>query len=63
MKKDPYFKKVNLQDILHKKIALFVPEIDSEADTRTDPYPDSAEDVSVPLTGTDRELFLQFDRI
>ena len=40
-----------------------IPEISSDGDTHHfEPYADSVEDLSVPLTGKDREMFLEFNK-
>jgi len=42
--------------------APFIPEVTNDGDTHNfDPYPDSIDDMSVPLTGKDREQFVEFD--
>lgn len=65
VKKAKWFSKTEWDDVYNLKLpAPFLPEVASDSDTHHfDPYPDSVDDMSVPLTGSDREKFIAFDSI
>lgn len=62
IKKHKWFGKMDWNAVYNCTIPpSFIPEISGDGDTHHfDPYPDSVDDMSVPLTGKDREQFEQF---
>ena len=64
VKKNNWFKKTDWNAVFNCTTpAPYIPEISSDGDTHHfEPYADSVEDLSVPLTGKDREMFLEFNK-
>jgi serine/threonine protein kinase len=60
-----WFGKLTWGAILAREVASpFVPEVTSAGDTsHFDPYPDSVEEVGVPLSGKDKEQFKAFEAL
>jgi len=65
IKKSKWFGKTDWEAVYNLTLpAPFLPEVTGDGDTHHfDPYPDSVDDMSVPLTGSDREKFIAFDKI
>ena len=65
IKTHKWFGRINWDAVGQKKIEPpFLPEVTSEMDTSNfDPYPDSADDAPVPLSGKDKALFDDFDQL
>jgi serine/threonine protein kinase len=65
IKKHKWFGKTDWNAVYNITIpAPFIPEVSGDGDTHHfDPYPDSVDDMSVPLTGKDRQLFEQFKNL
>ena len=64
VKASKWFAKVDWNAVYNCTLpAPFIPEISSDGDTHHfEPYADSVEDLSVPLTGKERELFTDFEK-
>jgi len=65
IKKAKWFSKTDFEATYNCSVAApFLPEVSGDGDTHHfDPYPDSVDDMSVPLSGKDREQFIQFDQL
>jgi len=65
IKKHKWFGKSDWNAVYNMTIPPpFIPEVSGDGDTHHfDPYPDSVDDMSVPLTGKDRQLFSQFEKL
>jgi serine/threonine protein kinase len=65
IKKSKWFSKTDFSAVYQCSLpAPYIPEVSGDGDTHHfDPYPDSVDDMSVPLTGKDRENFVAFDSL